>query len=103
MAYDIISEIAFGSPFGFVETASDVGGLIKGFHDGMYVFGFMSRLYMFTAWIKKTWIGKRYLVARPEQKNGIGALMRFRDRVLQERLRDIENGATIGRVDMLQK
>lgn len=34
-AYDIISEVGFGAPFGFVEQGTDVGGLIQGFHDAL--------------------------------------------------------------------
>ena len=102
MAYDIISEIGFGAPFGFVEAGSDVGGLIQGFHDGLPAFGLMARLYPFTTWIKQTWVGEKYLVARPEHESGIGSLMRFRDKLLDQRMRDIKAGATGGRIDLLQ-
>ncbi|OCL10214.1 flavonoid 3',5'-hydroxylase [Glonium stellatum] len=101
MAYDIISEIGFGAPFGFVELGSDVGGLIQGFHDGLPAFGLMARLYPFTNWIKSTWVGEKYLVAKPEDDSGIGTLMRFRDKLIAERQRDIEAGK-VGRIDLLQ-
>lgn len=101
MAYDIISEVAFGAPFGFVETGNDVGGLIQGFHDALPAFGLMSRLHPFTSWIKETWVGKKYLVARPEHNSGIGTLMRFRDDLLSKRLKDIESGSAT-HVDLLQ-
>lgn len=107
MAYDIISEIGFGAPFGFVRSGSDIGGLIQGFHDGLVPFGLMARLWPFTHWIKSTWIGEKYLVAKPEDNSGIGTLMRFRDKLLDERLRDMEvakEGGKVGkeRVDLLQ-
>ena len=102
MAYDIISEVGFGAPFGFVEQATDVGGLIQGFHDGLPAFGFLARMHAFTAFVKCTWVGERYLVAKPEDDSGIGKLMRFRDRLLSKRLRDIEAGTTDGRFDLLQ-
>lgn len=101
MAYDIISEVGFGAPFGFVETGTDVGGLIKGFHDGLPAFGLMCRLHPFTSWIKLTFMNK-YLVASPEQESGIGSLMRFRDQLLNQRIKDIEKGTTGGRIDLLQ-
>ncbi|KAF2842058.1 flavonoid 3',5'-hydroxylase [Patellaria atrata CBS 101060] len=101
MAYDIISEVGFGAPFGFIETGSDVGGLIQGFHDGLTPFGLMGRLYPFTMWVKKTFLGK-YLVAKPEDDSGIGTLMRFRDKLILQRQRDIEKGTTGGRIDLLQ-
>jgi cytochrome P450 len=45
LAYDVISSVAFGAPFGFVEQGKDVGGLIQGSHDGLLLFGIMSRLF----------------------------------------------------------
>lgn len=38
VAYDIISEVGFGEPFGFIEQGTDVSGLIQGFHDGLVSF-----------------------------------------------------------------
>lgn len=102
MAYDIISEVGFGAPFGFVETGTDVGGLIKGFHDGLPAFGLMCRLYPFTTWVKETWFGDKYLVAKPEDDSGIGSLMRFRDKLIDQRVKDIKTGSTGGRIDLLQ-
>lgn len=101
MAYDIISEVGFGAPFGFIEQAKDVEGLIQGFHDGLVPFGLMARLYPFTNWVKSTFMGK-YLVASPEQESGIGTLMRFRDKLIAQRYKDIEAGKTDGRIDLLQ-
>ena len=102
MAYDIISEIGFGAPLGFIESGEDIGGLIQGFHDGLPAFGLMCRLYPFTEWIKTTWVGQKYLVAKPEDDSGIGVLMRFRDKLIDQRLKDMEGGTTSGRVDLLQ-
>lgn len=101
MAYDIISEVGFGAPFGFIEQAKDVEGLIQGFHDGLVPFGLMARLYPFTNWMKSTFLGK-YMVASPEQQSGIGTLMRFRDKLIKQRYEDIEAGKTDGRIDLLQ-
>ena len=102
MAYDIISEVGFGSPFGFVEKGEDVGGLIQGFHDGLPAFGLMARLHPFTTWIKQTWVGDKYLVAKPEDESGIGTLMRFRDKLIAQRIKDIEAGSNASRIDLLQ-
>ncbi|KAG7122389.1 Cytochrome monooxygenase gsfF like protein [Verticillium longisporum] len=101
MAYDVISEVGFGAPFGFVEQGKDVEGLIQGFHDGLVPFGIMARCYPFTNWVKSTFLGK-YLVASPEQDSGIGTLMRFRDRLITKRFNDIKAGTTDGRIDLLQ-
>ncbi|PLB47364.1 putative cytochrome P450 monooxygenase [Aspergillus steynii IBT 23096] len=100
-AYDVISEMGFGAPFGFIEKGEDVGGLIQGFHDGLPAFGFLARLHPFTTWIKTTFL-KKYIVATPQDDSGIGVLMRFRDKLISQRLQDIEQGKDIGRVDLLQ-
>ena len=121
MAYDIISEIGFGAPIGrlnfwkmsfrmrvdafmkgFVEEEKDVGGLIQGFHDGLSAFGLMGRLWPFTYKVKNTWFGEKFLVAKPEDQSGIGMLMRFRDKLLNQRRRDIEEGKAGDRIDLLQ-
>lgn len=61
----------------------------------------MARLYPFTNWIKSTFL-RKYLVASPEQDSGVGTLMRFRDRLIEERYQNIEAGTTKGRTDLLQ-
>ena len=101
MAYDIISEIGFGEPFGFIEKGEDIGGLIQGFHDGLPAFGLLARLHPFTSWVKTTFL-KKYLVAKPADNSGIGVLMRFRDRLIDQRITDIENGKKSDRTDLLQ-
>jgi cytochrome P450 len=101
MAYDIVSDFGFGAPFGFVESGKDIGGLIQGFHDGMTAFGLLGRFYPFTSQVKKTSLGKKMLIAKPTDNTGIGTLMRFRDKLLAQRMADIEAGKT-PRLDLLQ-
>lgn len=62
----------------------------------------MARLHPFTSWIKETWIGERYFVAKPEDDSGMGTLMRFRDKLLDQRMQDIQTGKVGGRMDLLQ-
>ncbi|CAG9973281.1 unnamed protein product [Clonostachys byssicola] len=101
MAYDVISSVGFGAPVGFIEQGDDIEGLIRAFHDGMVVFGLMARLHPLVNWVKSTFLGK-YMVATPEQNSGIGTMMRFRDRLIEQRLEDLESGAYDGRTDLLQ-
>jgi cytochrome P450 len=101
MAYDVMSEVAFGAPFGFVAKGGDVAGLIKGLRDGLIPFATMARLYPLTNLVKKTWLGNRLFVVKPEHENGFGALMRFRDRLIEKRLQDLAEGKTV-RFDLLQ-
>ncbi|KAF2666532.1 putative cytochrome P450 [Microthyrium microscopicum] len=101
MAYDIVSEIGFGKPFGFVPAGTDIGGLIQGFHDGMTAFGLMARFHPFVTWIKTTPLASMF-IATPEDDSGIGVLMRYRDKLFNERVEDTKAGKTGDRVDLLQ-
>lgn len=102
MTYDVISDIGFGGPFGFVEKGEDVGGLIKGFRDGLPLFGVLTMLYPFTNSVKSSWFGTKFLVSKPNDVSGIGKLMRFRDRLLTERIAENETGKSRERIDLLQ-
>ncbi|KAK1625356.1 flavonoid 3',5'-hydroxylase [Colletotrichum phormii] len=86
LAYDIVSEVGFGQPFGFIEQGKDIEGLIQGFHDGLVPFGILARCYPFTNWVKSTFLGK-YLIW---------------DGLIAQRFKDIEKGTTDGRIDLIQ-
>ncbi|KAJ5950450.1 cytochrome P450 monooxygenase [Penicillium vulpinum] len=101
IAYDIMSDIGFGAPFGFVEQGKDVGGVIQGVRNGFPHFGVLSRLHPFTRWVKTTPL-KRFLVASPSHPSGIGVLMRFRDKLIDKRLQDLQTSKDLGRIDLLQ-
>lgn len=101
MAFDVVAEVGFGAPFGFINQGRDIGGLIKGMHDALIPFGIMTRMYPITYWIKDTWLGKKYLVARPEDQNGFGVMMRFRDALIDRRLDELKRGVKT-RFDILQ-
>ena len=87
---------------GFVDSGEDVGGLIQGFHDGLPAFGLLGRLWPLTYSLKNTAFGEKFLVAKPEDQSGIGMLMRFRDKLLAQRRKDIEEGEAGDRIDLLQ-
>jgi cytochrome P450 len=67
----------------------------------MTAFGLLGRFYPFTSQVKKTSLGKKMLIAKPTDNTGIGTLMRFRDKLLAQRMADIEAGKT-PRLDLLQ-
>jgi hypothetical protein len=94
VAHGVISEIGFEAPLGFIEQGKDVEGLIQGFHGGLPAFGLLARLHPFTRWVKATFL-KKYLVAKLEDNTGIGVLMRFRDRLIDQRLREVAEGKDV--------
>ncbi|QSZ30214.1 hypothetical protein DSL72_004736 [Monilinia vaccinii-corymbosi] len=101
VAFDTISEVGFGQALGFVESEKDVGGLIQSVHDGIHVFGILAHLYPFVEWLT-TGPLKRFFLVTPDMKNGIGQLMRWRDKLINARIREIEEGKRRDRVDLLQ-
>ncbi|UNI24529.1 hypothetical protein JDV02_010266 [Purpureocillium takamizusanense] len=100
LAYDVVSSVGFGAPIGFIEQGRDVFGLARCVGDGMPVFGLMSIFWPFTEWIKTTFLG-RYLVSSPQDKTGFGVALRFRDEVVEQRLKDIAAGKASDRRDFL--
>ena len=98
----MITELGLGAPLGFVKSGSDVASLIKCFEDAMPYLGLFGELWPFTEWAKTTWIGQRHMVMTPEHKGGIGPMMRFRDKLFEDRLQNIRDGKLSNRVDILQ-
>lgn len=75
-AYDVISDLAFGGEFGMIKAGGDTENLIGGYHDGLHLFGAMGRLYPLTNFVKRfPWIANKFLIARPENDDGIGRIM----------------------------
>lgn len=96
--------MAFGKPVGFVHQGKDIDGLIQSFHDGLPIFGVMGRLYPFTKWIKETWVADAFMVPKPGDSTGIGNIMKFRDNLLEERIKENNNPSNKAEsTDLLQK
>lgn len=89
LAYDTITDLGFRNPLGFIDTGSDVGGLIRGFRVGMLIFGVAGRLYPFTEWLLQSWF-KKHLVVRTEQKLGFAVVMEKAGAILTERTKALQ-------------
>ncbi|RPA71371.1 cytochrome P450 monooxygenase [Ascobolus immersus RN42] len=99
--YDVVSTIAFGEPFGFVRTGTDVASLLKQFHGGAGYATSIAKIPAFEAALgmipgfSKLWIPK------PTDKKGLGALMGFRDKLLDARMAEWKEGKGRDRKDLL--
>ncbi|KAI9711732.1 MAG: hypothetical protein M1820_001876 [Bogoriella megaspora] len=104
LAFDVISDIAFGAPLGFISAATDVGELIRGLHTGWALFGFLARAYPLKSYLSQSSLLMRKLGLVPNRnaKSGFGILLRTRDKVLKERLAAIASGSPPDRQDLLQ-
>src|SRR5690606_146665 len=84
-AYDVVSELVFGKPFGFTKTASDVAGLIRSLHIAMPGAGILQRIPQLTLILELPIIEKK-MMPNPNDKIGIGAIMAFRNKLIRERI-----------------
>lgn len=73
----VISEIAFGKPFGFVESGTDVYTLIKSFHTGIHIIGIIGRWDGLKKAIRHPFVVK-WLMPGLDKANGMGRLVQVR-------------------------
>jgi cytochrome P450 len=102
LAYDVISEIGFGAPIGFIEAGEDRDRIVPNLHAGLRSKAIWNRVYPFLKFAKNTWLVRKYFESKPDDPSGLGILMRLRDRLLDRRLSDIKTGAAMERTDLLQ-
>lgn len=90
-AYDVVSELAFGKPFGFVKNGSDVAGLIKSLHVAMPFAGILQRIPEISDILGLPILNK-LLQPKPTDKIGVGAIMGFRNKLIRERIESGDRG-----------
>lgn len=76
LAYDTITEVCFGEPFGFIETGSDVGGLIACLEQGMPAGATLMRSPRFLQFLRRIGVAKWLLPAPKEDDKGIGRILK---------------------------
>lgn len=76
-AYDVVSDVAFGKALGFVESNSDVFGLLHMFQQGIPITAVFTKLPTL-AWLFRVTGLKGLLKPKPSQNFGIGGLMNVR-------------------------
>jgi hypothetical protein len=91
LAYDIISEIGFGAPVGFIEAGADTQDIIPNLHYGLHVKAILNRLYPLIKFVQTTGIGRSFFATNPGDP-GLGTLMMLRDQLIKKRLQDLESG-----------
>lgn len=99
-AYDIISAVAFGAPFGFLEKGIDLHGLARAKEIGLPLFGIASKIPLVRKLLCSPLLGG--LLPKPGDKKGIGAAMGVRDRLYAERMEMLRAGEKVPS-DLLQQ
>ncbi|RPA86367.1 cytochrome P450 [Ascobolus immersus RN42] len=90
-AYDVVADVAFGKPLGFIEAGSDVGQLVENFHRSLPAAGVMVRAHWLADLLVKI-PGFTYLMPKSGDTVGVGALMTFRDKLIKERIKEGNSG-----------
>lgn len=76
-SFDVITALSFGEPVGFLDSKSDVQGLITNMDKSMY--RQKLSLYPPVAWFaRNTVIGRRMFISRRTDKSGLGLFMAVR-------------------------
>jgi cytochrome P450 len=83
-ALDVISDIAFGQPFGFLDTDSDVHDYIKTQEALLPIFEWFSTLPSLERLTRIGWIS-RLVMPKPTDKKGLGKLMGVAENIVNRR------------------
>ncbi|KAL6232166.1 hypothetical protein BDW75DRAFT_247361 [Aspergillus navahoensis] len=94
LSYDTITDVAFRTPLGFIESGKDVDNLIRIFQAGMVLLGTVGRVYKLFDLLTHPRL-KKYFQVSPEQNIWFGGVMKRAKQVLADRTKAIEEGRTV--------
>jgi hypothetical protein len=98
LAIDVVMDMSFGSPLGFVREATDVGGLIQSMRDMFVAVVVMLNLPGVVRVIQWPLLF-HFMGPKETDKTGMGAVMDFANRAVKKR---VEKGNEENRRDILQ-
>ena len=105
-AADIMSMVSFTTPFGCVETQTDVRNILKNWRLGLSFFGFAVRWRWFRDVLLQLPVVGMWFLPKVESGSGMGWLMCEADRQVREReeinAADEKNESTEKRKDFMQ-
>jgi hypothetical protein len=99
LAMDVVMDLSFGEPVGFVKQGKDVRGLIQSVHDLFTGANFMANLPGLVRFLQAPWIWK-FVTPKPTDLKGPGVLEGVSSEAVRKRL---ENGNPKNRRDLLQQ
>lgn len=100
LTHDVISDLAFGQPLGFVEKGADIQGLVQDIRGSLVFIGVMSRMYPVFNWLRD--IGIMGAICPDMERTPLGTLARFRDRLTDERMAAKAAGQESQKTDLFQ-
>ncbi|TGZ77922.1 cytochrome P450 [Ascodesmis nigricans] len=84
LTYDVLTKLCFGKEYGFCRERRDLGGLVKAGEDNIVPVGVAMRLPVVMRWVRR--LGLERLLEVTEETPGMGEFIKYRDRMLKERL-----------------
>lgn len=79
LAYDVVGLVAFGRPFGFIDSWSDVRDLIAASSKPSFFLEMLNLQPQLSWFARNTSLGRRLLLPKPSDRSGVGPLMAERD------------------------
>ncbi|KAF2145342.1 uncharacterized protein K452DRAFT_283700 [Aplosporella prunicola CBS 121167] len=101
-AADVMSRLAFGEAFGFVESSGDHLKLLDSWRQGLRFFGLASRWTFLNQFVLKLPFVSSLLLPKSDDKGGMGWLMHQATVKVNQRELEVERGTFEGEQDLLQ-
>ena len=89
-AFDVIGELTFSRRLGFIESGSDVDGIIDAIGANFLYFSVLGQM----PWLDEAVLGKNPIYVRYFRKAVSSPILIFAQGLLKERLRDLEQGGS---------
>lgn len=82
--FDVVTQLCFGRPLGFLDQERDVEGLIEKFSQTLWLGEYLAVQENMSWYLRNTRIGRylRDVCVSPAQTWGIGGVMRVRDKII---------------------
>lgn len=74
--YDVVTDVTFGEPIGFVREGKDIGKLLQAFHELAPLAGLIAALpWLMNPLLKNDFFGRRFLMPKAGDSRGGGRIM----------------------------
>ncbi|KIW25165.1 uncharacterized protein PV07_10826 [Cladophialophora immunda] len=98
-AFDVIGELTFSRRLGFIESGIDADNIIDAIGANFSYFSVLGQM----PWLDEAVLGKNPLYVRYFRKSVSSPILLFAQRLLKERLADLEEGGAENKTDKLNK
>jgi hypothetical protein len=101
-AGDIMTQLAFSEPWGFIANGRDERGILESWRYALDRFGFVGRFIFLRDYIMKVPILARQFIPKTSDGYGMGYLLNEANRIVAQREDNDAKGITLEKPDFLQ-